>query len=93
MPVLVTCSPTGTERRDVTVQLKEAHVIFSCPAVSGQRLGLGLYDYKSAAMGRVFLCAMKSSKPLLVEIVPPCLYSWKGGVIWDHLGVLDGLTP
>ena len=35
------CCP-ACKIRGVKVKLNEAHVIFSCPAVSGQRLGLGL---------------------------------------------------
>ena len=40
------------KRRGVMIKLNEAHVIFSCPAVSVQRLGLGLSTFKAAAMGK-----------------------------------------
>ena len=46
------CCP-NCEHRGVTVKLNEAHVIFSCLAVSGQRLGLGLSAYKAAPWARV----------------------------------------
>ena len=43
---------------DFTIKLNEANIIFCCLALSGQRLGLGLfYDYKAAAMDKgMFVC-------------------------------------
>ena len=71
------CCPAW-ERWGVTVQLNEAHVIFSCPVVSGQRLGLGLSD-----MGRGLSMCHEILQTFVGGDCAPCLYSWKGGVKWE----------
>ena len=73
------CCPAW-ERWGVTVQLNEAHVIFSCPVVSGQRLGLGLSD-----MGRGLSMCHEILQTFVGGDCAPCLYSWKGGVKWEHV--------
>ena len=85
------CCP-ACERRGVTVQLNEAHVIFSCPAVSGPRLGLGLSDYKAAVVGwglsmcheilQAFVGGDCAPLSLLMERGRNMGSSWSAG--WSH---------